>query len=260
MFTSAIIQDPQYALAYCGLADCYSMIYTYHDSDKTNIENAMTASKKALELDSDLAEAHASYGLAASLNGRHEEAEKEFERAIEMSPKLFEAYYYYARMRRVQGKPEEAVELFAKANAVRPEDYQAPILLADTCRGLDRPEQMLKAFRRGLAVAEKHLEFHPSDARAWYLGAHALVELGERDKAIEWNERAMKLGPNDPATLYNAACLFCVMGEHDKCLDCLKKAIDNGFDRKEWVESDPDLEPVRNDPRYKTLLERLTDN
>jgi serine/threonine protein kinase/Tfp pilus assembly protein PilF len=258
MFTSAIIRDPQYALAYCGLADCYALMYQYYDGDRTNVENALTASRKALELDGELAEAHASYGLAVFIDERYEEAEKEFERAIELAPKLFEAYYFYARACRSQGKLEKAAELFGMAGAVRPEDYQAPVLAGDTLRGLDRPEKMIEAFKRGLAVARKHLEFHPDDARAWYLGAHALLALDDKDEALEWNERAMSLGPDDAATLYNAACLFCIMGEIDKTFECLEAAIENGFAHPQWLENDPDLESIRDDPRYEGLLEKLT--
>jgi len=257
MFTSAIILDSGYALAYCGLADCYSMIHQYYDSNETNIENAITASRKALELDGELAEAHASHGLAVSLDGRYKEAEEEFERAIELSPKLYEAYYFYARACRSQGKLREATVLFEKAGAVRPEDYQAPILAADTYRGLEQPGKVVEGFRRGLMIAEKHLEFHPDDARAWYLGAHAHFELGDNKKALQWCDKAMKLAPDDPATLYNAACLYSVMGEIDKCFKCFEQAFDNGFANKEWMENDPDLKPIRKDPRYQALLDRL---
>ena len=257
MFTNAIIRDGQYALAYCGLADCYSIIYMYYDSDKTTIENALTASRKALELDSELAEAHASHGLAVSLDGRFEEAEREFERAIELSPKLFEAYYFYARTSRSQGKLEKAADLFAKAGEVQPEDYQAPILAGDTYRGLDRPDEMTGAFRRGLAAAEKHLEFNPEDARAWYLGAHAHSALNSNEIALKWNERAMLLAPSDTATLYNAACLFSILGDYDKAFECLENAIDNGFAHPQWLENDPDFDAIRDDPRYKKLSARL---
>ena len=258
MFTSAIIRDPDYALAYCGLADCYSLIYQYYDSDRSNVENALTASRKALDLDSELAEAHASYGLAVSIDERYEEAEKRFERAIELSPKLFEAYYFFARASRSQGKLEKAAELFSMAGAVRPEDFQAPILAGDTYRGLDRPDRMMESFVRGLAVARAHLEFHPDDARAWYLGAHANFELGDKEEALTWCEKAMTLAPDDAATLYNAGCLFCIMGEIERCFECLEKAVDNGFAHPQWLENDPDLQPIRNDPRYKKLLDRLT--
>jgi non-specific serine/threonine protein kinase len=257
MFTSAIIRDSQYALAYCGLADCYSMVYMYYDSNRTNIESAMTASRKALEIDSELAEAHASHGLALSLDGRYEEAEAQFERAIEISPRLFEAYYFFARTCRARGDFERAVELFEKASVARPEDYQAPILMADTYRGLDNLDAMKDAFQRGLAIAEKHLELHPDDARACYLGAHAVFAWGEREKAMELNERAMTLAPDDPATLYNAACLFCVMTEYDRSLECLERAVDCGFAHRDWLENDPDFKPIRDDSRYKVLLERV---
>jgi TolB-like protein len=258
MFTSAIIEDPQFALAYCGLADCYSMIYMYYDSNKTIVENAMTASRKALKLSGELAEAHASHGLALSLDGRYEAAEAAFEKAIEISPKLFEAHYYYARTCRAQGKLERAIELFANASAVRPEDYQSPILMADTYRGLKNKEAMIDAFRHGHAIAEKHLELHPDDARACYLGAHALLGFHEKEKALEWNERAMKLAPYDPATLYNAACLFSVRGETDTTFECLTKAVDCGFSHRDWLENDPDFASIREDPRYKALLEKIS--
>ena len=257
LLTSAIIRDPNYALAYCGLSDCYAMIGSFYDHDHSNIEHALTASRKALELDSELAQAHASYGLALSLDKRYDEAEKEFLAAIDLAPKLYEAYYFYARSCRPQGKLEKAAEMFEKASEVRPEDYQSPILAADTYRGLGRHDDMVRCFRKGLAAAEKHVEHHPGEARAWYLGAHAHYELGDRETAMKWNERAMELGPRDTATLYNAGCLFSLMGEFDKCFECLHRAVEFGFSNRAWVETDPDLQPIRSDPRYEPLLRRF---
>ena len=257
LLTSAIIRDPNYALAYCGLSDCYAMIGSFYDHDHSNIEHALTASRKALELDSELAQAHASYGLALSLDKRYDEAEKEFLAAIDLAPKLYEAYYFYARSCRPQGKLEKAAEMFEKAGEVRPEDYQSPILAADTYRGLGRHDDVVRCFRKGLAAAEKHVEHHPGEARAWYLGAHAHYELGDRETAMKWNERAMELGPRDTATLYNAGCLFSLMGEFDKCFECLHRAVEFGFSNRAWVETDPDLQPIRSDPRYEPLLRRF---
>jgi TolB-like protein/Flp pilus assembly protein TadD len=255
--TSAIIRDPDYALAYCGLSDCYAMIFSFYDRDHSNVENALIASRRALELDGELAQAHASYGLALSLDARYDEAEKEFLAAIDLAPKLYEAYYFYARSCRPQGKLEKAAEMFEKAAEVRPEDYQAPILAADSYRGLDRHADVVRCFRKGLEAAEKHIERHPEEARAWYLGAHAHYELGDRERALEWNHRAMELGPRDTATLYNAACLFSLMGEFDKCFECFDGAVHYGFSNRSWLENDPDLAPIRSDPRYAELLARL---
>ena len=130
MFTRAIEKDPNYALAYAGLADCYSYLFTYFDSRKEILEHSISASKKALELDHNLAEAHTARGLAVSLNLQYTDAEKEFEKAIELNPKSCEAYYFYARTCKQQGNNEKAVRLFEKASEVRPEDYQAPLLAA----------------------------------------------------------------------------------------------------------------------------------
>jgi serine/threonine protein kinase/tetratricopeptide (TPR) repeat protein len=257
LFTSAIIQDPKYALAYCGLSDCYAMIATFYDRHASNIENALVASRKALELDGDLAQAHASYGLALSLSGQYVEAEREFLRAIDISPKLFEAYYFYARSCRAQSRLEKAAEMFGKASDVRPEDYQAPILAGDSCRGLDKPDEMHEWFRKGLAAAERHLEHHPREARAWYLGAHAQYELHRMEEAARWNTRAMELAPRDAATLYNAACLFSIMGDLDKCFECFHRAVEHGFSNRTWLESDPDLTNIRSDPRYEALLKSI---
>jgi TolB-like protein len=258
LFTNAIVCDPNYALAYCGLSDCYAMIASFYDSDRVNIESALTASGKALELDSELAQAHASYGLALTLDERYDEAETEFLLAIDMAPKLFEAYYFYARSCRPQGKLEKAAEMFVKASEMQPENYEAPILAADTFRGLGRSENVTKWFRRGLAAAEMHVEHHPEEARAWYLGAHAHHGLGHENEAFEWNERAMLLAPRDSATLYNAACLFSLLGDKDKCFDCFDRAIENGFSNLAWLENDPDLEPIRSDPRYDDLVKALS--
>ena len=257
LFTSAIIKDPNYALAYCGLSDSYSMIATFYDSDRSNIENALTASGKALELDGELAQAHASFGFALSLDGRYGEAEREFLLATDLAPKLFETYYFRARSFRAQGKLEEAAAMFEKASDLQPQDYQAPILAGDTYRGLGRPDEVDQWFRKGLTAAEKHLELHPEEARAWYLGAHALYGLGDQDKAQEWNERAMHMAPRDPGTLYNAACLFSLMGDPDHCFECFERALEHGFSNRAWLENDPDLEPVRSDPRYRELLSQL---
>ena len=91
MFTRATEIDPNYALAYAGVADCYSLLYMYWESTKENLREVEEASRKALKLDPDVAEAHVAHGLALSLSKRYDEAEKEFETALGLNPRLFEA-------------------------------------------------------------------------------------------------------------------------------------------------------------------------
>ena len=129
MFERAIDIDPNYALAYAGIADCCAFLYMYWDGSHANLEGADTASRTALELAPELAEAHASRGFALTLEKHYEEARREFETAIRLNPKLYEAHYLYARAHMQAGNLEEAVRQFDEAARVRPEDYQAALSL-----------------------------------------------------------------------------------------------------------------------------------
>ncbi len=257
MFARATVIDPNYARAYAGVADCCSFLYMYFDSSGANLKEADAASHKALELDPESAEAHASRGLAVSLSKRYEEARKEFEAAIRLNPKLFEGYYFYARARFAEGKLAEAAELFKQAAEVNPEDYQSPNLMAMCYSGLQRVAEAHAAYRMSLQRMEKHLALHPDDARALYLGAAALSYVGEKGRSLDWASRALALDPEDPSVLYNVACTYALLGEADKAIDCLEKSVTSGMGQKEWIENDPDLNSLRAKPRFQALVARL---
>ncbi len=257
MFARATVIDPGYARAYAGVADCCSTLYQYWEASEANLKEADAASRKALELDPELAEAHVSRGMAVALNERYDEAEKEFETAIRLNANLFEAYYFYARARFAEGKLEEAAQLFEQASRVNPDDYQAPGLLQTVYNGLGRKAEADAACRRALQIIEKHLELHPDDARAVYFGATALFQLGQPDRALEWNRRALAADPEDPGLLYNVASNYALLGRPEEAVDCLEKAINNGFGHKRWIEHDSDLNSLRSHPRFQALLTRL---
>ena len=254
MFAKAIEIDPGYARAYAGIADCSAFLYFYWDSSNANLEQADEASQKALDFDPDLAEAHASRGLAASMRKHYEEAERELRIAMQIAPRLFEPYYFYARNCYVQGKFEDAVVWFEQASRVSPEDYQAPMLLASVLNGQGLKAEAHAAYRRGLAAAEKHLRLHPSDARALYFGANALSQLDEREKSMEWAERALQLEGEEPQVLYNVACVYALLGETDKAVTCLEQSTTHGWAQREWMEHDPDLASLREYPRFRALM------
>ncbi len=257
MFARAIAIDPGYARAYAGVADCCSFFYMYYESSEANLREADTTSRKAIEIDPELAEAHASRGLAVSLNKRYKEAKQEFETAIRLNPKLFEAYYFYARARFAEGKLAEAAELFEQASRANSEDYQAPLLLGSVYIGLGRKEEAKMAYRRGLRVIEKHLELHPDDARATYFGALSLGQLGEKERSQEWAERALAIDPDDSSVLYNVGCVYANLGQTEKAIDCLERSVTSGMGQKEWIEHDSDLDSLRSHPRFQALLEKL---
>ena len=254
MFSRAIEIDSKYAQAFAGLADCHSHLYFWWTANRADLHAAESASRKALELDPNLAEAHVSRGVAFSLSNLFDEAQKEFETALRLNPKLYEAYYFFARACFAAGKLEEAADLFEKAAQVNPDDYQAPALLSSVYVGLHRPAEAEVCDRRAIRVIERHLELHPDDARALYLGAAVFAHLGDRDRSVVFARRALEVDPEDPGVLYNVACNFAILGQADQAIDCLERAVKNGFAQRAWIENDADLNVLRSNPRFQALL------
>ncbi|UCG51056.1 MAG: protein kinase [Candidatus Latescibacterota bacterium] len=257
MFSKAIKTDPDYALAHAGLADCHSYLCLYFGGGEEHMSKAQESSATALELDPELAEAHAARGLALSVGKRYDEAEREFNIAILLDPKLFEGYYFYARTCFAQGKFEKAIEMYHRAGEVNPEDYQAPSLEAFTYRTMKRMEEAKEVYRRSLEAIEKHLDFNPDDSRAIYLGATALIDLGEPERARRWVRRAEAIDPEDPYLLYGVACFHSRLGDADEAVRYLEKAFGAGFAHKDWVEHDSDFDPIKDDPRFRALVDGM---
>jgi non-specific serine/threonine protein kinase len=260
LFARAIVIDPKYALAYAGVADCCSFLYLWWDASDDNMKEAEVASRKAVELDPELAEAHVSRGLAFQMTKKYEEAHQEFEAAIRLNPKLFDAYYFYARLRYQRGEMDEAAQLYEKACWANPEDFQSPMLLGQTYFTLERKLEGEAVRQRGLRIIERHLELHPDDARALYLGAAGVLQVGQRDRALEWATRALSVDPEDPMVLYNVACCYSLLGLTDQAITCLEKVMaqsSSGSLHKVWAEQDSDLDGLRANPRFQALLKSL---
>jgi tetratricopeptide (TPR) repeat protein len=245
MFARAIALDPLYARAHAGAADCYSLIFTYWDTSPSNLENADKASRKALELDPDLAEAHVARGIAVSLKKDYAEAHAEFATAIRLDPTLFEARYFEGRTYLAQGMLLDSARLFEQACQLRSDDFQASSHLSSIYAGLGRKADAQAAAQRCVRTVQKHLEMHPEDARATYLGAVMWGQLGEGARAVEWADRAVAMDPDEPVTRYNVACVYSLQGRLDESIDCLQKALKLGFAHREWIEHDADLNALR---------------
>lgn len=257
LLACALELDSGYATAYAWVAYCYSFLYTWFDASESNLNKADKASLKALKLDPELAEAHVSRGMALSLKKKFKEAQKEFEIALKQKPELFEASYFNARLCFGQGELEKAVPFAEQANLQRPEDYNAPYLLGMIYSGLDREDEAQMAYRKSMEAAKNHVELFPKDARALYVGAAALVRMGENKRGLEWVERVLVINPEEPMTLYGTACTLALLGQTERALDSLEKVIALGTFQKKWLENDPDIDSLRNHPRFKALLKRL---
>ena len=255
MFRKAISLDSEYALAYAGLADALSWIFEWEGGDLSVLAEAEQNSLKALTLAPHLAESHASRGYILALGKKYDEAQREFEEAIRLNSNCYDAYYFYGRSSFAKGDMEKSAEMFLKASEVRQEDYQSLILLGQALRvmGKDDVEEILQ---KAINKARKQLELDPTDTRALSLGSGTLFDLGEEREAFEWIERSNKLYPDYASNLFNGACLYAKAGYKEKALSMLEHAFAKGYGNKAWMENDPDYDSIRNEPRFRALLEK----
>ena len=257
LFQQAIQADPDYVLAHAGLADCYSYRYLYSGRREEDLRKAEAASRRAVELDPNSAQARTSHGAVLSAFARNDEAEAAFEAALRLDPNLFEANYFFARHCFASGQQEKALRLYEHAMRVRPEDYQAPLLMAQSYDDLGRGEEGAAARRRGVENAEEHLRLNPDDVRAVYMAANGLAALGEHERSRQWADRALAMRPNDAMLLYNLGCIYAMLGLTGEALDCLEKAAGLGLMQKAWLERDSNLDSLRAHARFQTLLNSM---
>jgi adenylate cyclase len=255
MFERATSFDPGFAKAWAGLAVAHATLAAYYDGGEAELEAADRASRRAVELGPGLAEAHVARAVYFSARRDFEQAAQEFEHAIRLNPGLFEGWYQYARTALHQGRPRRALELFERAAEVNPDDYQGPLIAAPHYRSLGLEDKAREAERRGVALAERHLQDFPDNARAYVLATAALHNLGRIDDAIAWAERAIAIDPGDPNIRYNVACLYAQLGEIDTAFHYLEGSVSS----RTWAENDPELEPLRSDPRFAALMARQND-
>lgn len=254
MFQKAIAVDPEYALAHAALAETIALERMYYPGSEVDVPAADHASLRALALDPTLPQAHAARGSVLFQLERFQEAEVEFRTALRLDPQLFEAHYFFARMCFQTGRLPEAAAAFERACAVR-DDYQAAFFAAQALEALGRHEEARQHYELGLRAAAGHMELNPDDPRAATMRAVACCRVGRVEEGLEWGARAVELDPVDAGVRYNVACLFAVTGRTDDALHYIEEAIRAGFGNRSWLERDPDLDSIRNDPRFRALME-----
>jgi len=257
MFVKATEADPTFARAYAGIANCDTRRIGWYGElipEKEVLANA----DKALALDPQLSEAHAARGDALSILGHDKEAKAAFEKAISLDPNSFETNFLYARYCTRTGDFEPAADLYIRSLELMPEDPQSPLLVQIVLRSLGRLEESHRYGELGIKRAEEALRNHPEWSRPAQLGAASLAGMGQREKAIEWLERAVAIDPEDYLTLYNAACTWALLGESERAYELLERWAEHaGAEKTQWLSADPDFDSLRGDERFKQLLERL---
>lgn len=258
MFEKALEIDPDFARALAGMADSNSLLLDAGDIS-VSCEAILDQSQRALAIDPTLAEAHASRGLALYTAGRYAEAERSFQSAIELQPDLFEARLFCGRNCFVQKLYDRAIDNFRVAAELNQSDFRALGLQAMCYQSLGRHNDALATARMALSRAERAVSERPDDADALSFGAGLLAFLGEADRTRDWAERATIIEPDDVYLQYNLACAYAVLGDRDRALDRLEEAMSKAplMSLIEYMQSDSDLDVLRDSPRYAALIASL---
>ena len=253
LFEKAIELDPRYADAYAGASSAYGQMYQLFSRQERFREKAEELSFKALMYDNNLAEAYRAMGLAYSLAGKFAEAEAASRKAIEIDPEDFLAYWSLGRIHFSQGNLPQALEQFRRVQELKPGFYAVYPYIEQTCRALGRVDEARAASRQVLDLLPDYLLQNPDDARARMVYAITLASDGRHDEAVAEGNHALELSPDDPLMLYNVTCLFAQLREIDRAVDALQRAVKAGYWDYGWMAHDPDLDPLREDPRYIEL-------
>jgi len=219
-FNQAIELDPEYAQAYAGLAETLLVTLTNHRSIDPSeaYDLASAAIDKALELDDQLAEAHAVNGLlkysqwsSTRVGSGNVEAAESFERAIHLNPNLSNAYVWFSSLRESEGDYDTAVELLNKAMRVDPL-YRIPYLnLPGFYVMQGRPE-------KALHLLVKAMDIFPDWAMPYRYMSNQLMGLGRLDEAVAWSYLAQTL-TDDPLIKFAVMGAFVEFGELDTILE-----------------------------------------
>jgi adenylate cyclase len=245
--------DPNYAPAWALLAIGQANMRAL--TSKT-AENGWDAANRALALDPNLAEAHAAKGRVLADQTRYDEAVCEHEIAGRLDPESYEVNCAAARCYTAMHRHDDAIRHYVKATAVNDRDVWACGMAIGCYEAIGDAEGMRLMARHTLERFERIIAQEPDHSTAMSFGITALAALGEKQRAMDWTERALLLAPPEDINLrYNLACAMACLGETDGSLDLLEAII--GKFRREglvWVKTDTTLNKVREHPRFKAMI------
>ncbi|HEY6767435.1 MAG TPA: protein kinase [Candidatus Sulfotelmatobacter sp.] len=270
LFQRAIAADPNYALAYTGLADTYNVAPSYGIGITSKQGQAMAdeASRKALQLDDSSAEAHAARGMALANSFRFGEADPEFRRALELNPNYSAGHYFYAiSCLSPLNHIDASLEEMRKALSLDPLSS-----IVNTNYALLLMEA--KRYPESLAQFQKVLERDPKFDPAHFKMSQLYANMGRFADAV--SELKKSSGVKQIATTPDANGYLAVMltitgtdrsgasaaaaaraGRRDMAFEYLNKSFADGDNELLFIVRDPALDSIRSDPRYADLIKRL---
>ena len=249
----ATLHDQNYAEAWGLMALAQAELRFTHGRD----ENALPAAERAIDLNPALPEAYCIKARYLEEEGRAEEAEAEIRKALKLNPDSWEVNREAARMLFRHDHLPQAVPYFEKAVSVMETDWHNSLLLTTCYQSLNDKTQLHRVAKITLERSERAIAKDPTNGQALAAGAQALLVIGEQERAFDWIRRALLLDPDNLVMRYNLACTFARdLDNHDKALDLLEPFFErvNSNSHMRHIEVDPDVDPIRESPRFKKIF------
>lgn len=282
-YEQSIEEDPNYALAYSGIADCYILL-TRFGLGGIGFPRAKEAIQKALEIDDTLGEAHASLALLDFIEWNWGEGEKGFKRALELNPNYARAHHWYADYLIYMGRFDEGIEEIRQALELSPFDlpinrdsgyyYYLARIYDQAIEALKRTIEMNPnfPFSHGIlgkvylqkSMYEEALEEFEKEKHALRANQMGYLQIGfiphyaityaRMGRKEEAQKMIEQLGNRAP---YLQACFYFSIGRNDKGFEWLEKAYELRSTEMFSIKVEPHLDSVRSDPRFKAMLKKM---
>jgi tetratricopeptide (TPR) repeat protein len=285
-FQEALEKEPAYALAYAGLADCYNLLSFYGSARPSDsFPKAKAAAMKALDLDENMAEAHAALGYARlHFDWDWAGAEAEFRRALELNPGYANALHWRSHYLLAIGETKEAFETAKRALDLDPLNqsinahlghhfihtghYDDAVTQMKTalemnpasvrCHALlGRALEGKRLFGQAEAEFQEAIRLSGGEQQLRARLAHVYASEGNVDAARGLLNRLETESSRDYVSPYVLALAHTALGEYDQAFHYLARAYDLRQEELIYIKTDPDLKPLRSDPRFSELVRRM---
>jgi serine/threonine protein kinase/tetratricopeptide (TPR) repeat protein len=253
MYQESVKLDPNFALAYSGIAHVWGGMHEFRSQDPEYIKKGLEANAQAEKLAPDLADVLSARARIMYAQHRYDEAIQLALRAVVEQPECEGAHDVLGRAYFASGRYEEAARLAESSMDIISNDYNALIPLINSFERLGRKTDAERLRRREVQVLQDQLQHFPDDVRARVLLAAYLVAAGDKEGSVMQVKIAVAMRPTDANILYNAACTYGLLGMKAEALASFRSAVAAGYSNTDWSTHDPDLKILHDDPEFKEM-------